>query len=785
MLNKNVTKVSNCYHCNLELPSKPIIKNGKYFCCNGCYIANKIINFKDDKYDLTLENELDNIIPSKKLEINNLRETNKESFTIKGINCSSCLPIIQKVVNREAGVISCKINPITNKLKITYDNNYFFRDNLVKNLSKLGYILEKDKNDNKYTELTENYLIKLGLCWFLSMNIMALSFARYFGEIEKHIISTSFIIKMEAILSFVVTFLLGYQLIKNSIAKLKQLSFGMDFLVSFGSIIAYIYSIYSLYKGSDDVYFDTSSMIISFVLLGKYLEALSKSKAGDSIKKLLDLNDKKVLVRKESIQLQKYVEELEINDEIIVKKGEKFYADGIVIEGNSSVDESMLTGESIPVNKVINDKVFAGTINLENYLVVKVTAVGSDTIISKIVELIEKAYLEKNDFQKLADRVSSFFIPIVLILSLLTFYIWSNYSISQAIVYSISVLVVACPCALGLATPMATFIGLDKLAQKGIILKDANLFEKLQKINTIIFDKTGTVTKGKLEVKEFIRLSDKYSDNEIFLYTKQLENLSEHHISKSICKYLNYINVQECKGINNFQIFSGSGIYGEIDNKRIYIGNKSFLIKNNFKITINIDNALTQVYIGINEELVGLFLLEDSIKENAIETIKILSKDYDIYLLSGDNENVVKYISNQLSIKNYMSNQLPEDKMKFIKKLKKENKKVIMIGDGINDAPALSEADIGISIISASDISKEVSDISMINSDIDKIPELFYFSEKILKILRINIFWAFSYNIISVPLAMSGNLKPIFAALSMTISSLLIVNNSFRIKKWL
>ncbi|GIW23008.1 MAG: copper-translocating P-type ATPase [Candidatus Sericytochromatia bacterium] len=779
-MNKIAAKETKCHHCSLNLPSKPIIKDNKFFCCNGCYIASKVINSNNNEIDLILENELNKIIKIDKSNINDLKETNVENFTIKGINCSSCVQIIEKVVNKQNGVIYCKVNPISNILKISYDNNYFFIDDLTKKLKKLGYILQKDNSDNKYFELEENYLIKLGLCWFLSMNIMALSFARYFGEIESHVLSTSFMIKMEAILSFVVTFVLGYQLIRNSLFKLKSFSFGMDFLVSFGSVTAYIYSLYSMYIGSENVYFDTSSMIISLVLLGKYLEALAKSKAGISIKRLIDTNDKKILVKKNGQEFYKYIDELQINDEIIVKKGEKFYVDGIIIEGESSVDESMLTGESIPINKKVNDKVFAGTINLENYLIVRVTEIGKETTIFKIINLIEKAYIEKNEFQKIADKVSQYFIPIVILLSLLTYSLWFNYSTSQAIIYAISVLVVACPCALGLATPMSTFIGLDKLAQKGIILKDSNLFEKLQKIDTIIFDKTGTITKGKLEVKKFINISKKYSDQDIFIFSKSLEILSEHPISKSICNYLSEIKLN--KNVKNFKNFSGLGLYGEIEDKKIYIGSKNFLLENNFKINLEFQEALTQVYIFINNDLVGVFLLEDNLKDNAKETIQILSKKYDIYLLSGDNEYVVKYIANKLDIKKYEYNQLPEDKLRFIEKLKSENRNIIMIGDGINDAPALSKADIGISIINASDISKEVSDISMINSDIDKIPYLLDFSNKVINNLKINLFWAFSYNIVSIPLAMFGLLKPIFAALSMTISSLLIVNNSLRLK---
>ena len=626
------------------------------------------------------------------------------------------------------------------------------------------------------------------MVWFITMNLMALSFAFYYGELEKSKDVLWSIIYIEFILCSITIFVLGFPFLKNAFFKLLKFQFSMETLVSFGTLTAYSYSVYRMLHGNIDVYYDTSSMIIAFVLLGKFLENASKSKASQTIKKLFELQAKTATILENQEEKTISVEELKVEDLVVVKAGEKIPADGIIIEGESYLDESMLTGESLAVEKKVDSKVYSATINQEGRFLFKVTAVGDDTALSKIIELVEQAQEEKTETQKLADRISAWFIPVVLLIALGTGLFWflSGAALNIVLLNAISVLVVACPCALGLATPMATFVAIDKAAEMGIILKNSSLLEELNTIDTIVFDKTGTLTESKMTVKEIHILDNLVAEATLFELIASVESYAEHTISKAITNHFKEKNTS-FKAVENFKISKGLGVEGTIDSFYIRIGNLSFLEKEGEIPTLTKNSEainVTTVFVSINKTLVAYIALENKIKEQAQETInKLKAKNFNIFMLTGDNHDSASHVAKELGITNYFYNQLPEAKIKVITELQKEGKKVMMVGDGINDAPALVQADIGLAIANATDISMEASDIAIINRDLDVIPKVFDLGEVTLKYLKINILWAFSYNIIGIPMAMLGLLKPIVAAALMSLSSLFIISNSLRLRR--
>ncbi|MBC7474341.1 MAG: heavy metal translocating P-type ATPase, partial [Candidatus Sericytochromatia bacterium] len=528
-------------------------------------------------------------------------------------------------------------------------------------------------------------------------------------------------------------------------------------------------------------------------LLGKFLENSSKSKASQTIKKLLNLGAKTATIIKNNQEEQIEIEDVQVNDLLVVKPGEKIPVDGIIINGNSFIDESMLTGEPVPVKKEKDQKVYSATVNQDGRFIFRATEIGDDTALAKIIELVEKAQNEKTESQKLADKISTWFIPIVFLLSALTglFWYFSGAILSVVLLNAISVLVVACPCALGLATPMATFVALDKAASLGIILKNSNIIEDLIKIDTIVIDKTGTITEGKMSVKKVFINVENYSENYILQLIGSLENYSEHPIGKAVTRYIKE-NDLSLFDVKDFNLHKGLGVQGIIEKHFLAIGNQKFLKTmgintenfENEQLEYDEDKSVTKIFFAIDNIFAGYIEVEDKIKLEAKESIRRLKeKGLNIIMLTGDHYQTAQKVANKVGIDTFVSNQLPKDKIEYIIKLQNENKKVMMIGDGINDAPSLVQANIGLAISNATDISMEAADITLIKSDLEILPKLFILGDVAVQALKTNIWWAFSYNIIAVPLAMTGYLKPIVAAIAMVLSSLLIVNNSLRLRR--
>lgn len=781
-----------CYHCSLPINSKPVINKvaneQRYFCCLGCSIANQLINSleldKDKELELLIKDKIQdkNLIQRDKLNI-----TNNVTYKIRGVTCTSCGPIVEKITSMQSGVIDSRVNLISERVKISYDKEYFSFDKLNKSLKKFGYSLV-DKNSIEDSEyLSENYLLRIGMVWFLSMNIMALSFGFYYGQLENYPDAVSWVINAEALMSTIVIFGLGFPLLKSAFLKALKGQLSMETLISFGALTSYFYSIWSMLHGRTDTYFDTASMIIAFVLVGKFLENSSKSKASQTIKKLLSLGVKSATLINQGIEESIDIENVKVNDLLVVKPGEKIPVDGIITEGNSYIDEAMLTGESIPVEKIINDKVYGSTINQDGRFIFKATEVGDDTALSKIIDLVEKAQNEKTETQKLADKLSAWFIPIVFILSALTglFWYYQGAELNTVILNTVAVLVVACPCALGLATPMTTFVSLDKAAEMGIIFKNSGLIEDLAKINTVIFDKTGTITEGKMSVSKIEIIDPDFKEDQLIYLLASLENYSEHHIAKSIVKYSGLAK-EKLAQVIDFRLTKGMGVEGIIEGKYIIAGNDRLLKERNIDLSAKkpVNGSSTKILVAINGKLTGQLYLQDKIKEGMNKSIEQLKKrGLDIYMLSGDNQETADNVAKETGIEKVFANQLPQDKIDFIVELQTLGKSVMMIGDGINDAPALVQAQIGLSISNATDISTEASDISFIKNDVDILPKLFTLGDISNKTLKMNLWWAFLYNFVTIPLAMTGLLKPIAAAAAMAISSLIIVNNSLRLRR--
>ena len=585
---------------------------------------------------------------------------------------------------------------------------------------------------------------------------------------------------------------------------------GMDTLIGIGTLAAYIYSFavtafeghLSKYIDTQHTYYDVTIVVITFIVLGKYLETRSKIKTGDAIEKLLNLQAKTALVKREGREIEVSVNDVVKGDLIIVKPGAKIPVDGIVTEGSSFIDESMITGEPMPVQKKLNDKVSAGTLNTSGSLVFNATKIGSETFLAQIIKMVKDAQGSKAPIQALADKISAVFVPIVLVISVVSLALWlifgtSSLGFSQALSYGllsfVGVLVIACPCALGLATPTAIIVGVGKGAKEGILIKDAATLEKLHKVNTVVVDKTGTITKGKPTVVNIKAVSD-IKEDEMLSILSSLEKRSEHPIASAVIGYTDSkkINLKEVK---DFKAIEGKGISGSIDDIEYFAGSPKFISEINSSYDETEINELTSqgktpVVLAVKEKVLGYVMVADEIKDNAVNAIKELHElGVKVVMLTGDNEKASKFIASQVNIDEVIAQVLPQEKLSKIKSLQSEERIVAMAGDGVNDAPALAQADVGIAMGTGTDAAIESAGITLLNGDISKISKAIKLSKITMLGIRQNLFWAFIYNIVGIPLAaglfyplFGIMLNPVFAGVAMALSSVSVVMNSLRIK---
>ncbi|MBF0716192.1 heavy metal translocating P-type ATPase [Gemelliphila palaticanis] len=736
-------------------------------------------------------------------------ETRK--FLVEGVMCSSCVQSLEKGLTKNKSIKSVAYNLANDRMLLTYDEKNISIEEIENEVSKLGYsavlytpdIKKDEKNivEDKKSKKQRKFFYSL----ILSLPVVLISMISMFGiEIPIFNKENPFMyVSLQLILTTLVIYI-NVDTFNSGIKFLIKKSPNMDSLVVLGTLSAYFYSIYISYLSIyidinhlHHLYFESVVVIITLINLGKYLEYIAKRKTSTSVQKLINLSPKEanLLVGEEEFLVD--IEDLQIGDIILVKPGERIALDGDIIEGLSFVDESMLTGESIPVEKKIGDTVTGATINKSGYLKVKITKTGEDTTFSKIITLVENAQISKAKISRIADKISSIFVPVIISLAVLSSLFWyfiigKDFSFSLTI--AISILVIACPCALGLATPTAIMVGLGTAAEKGILIKNGDVLEEFSKINTIVFDKTGTLTKGEAEVYEII--SKTYNENDLLKIAASFEKYSDHPLAKAITKKSSERNQKLIK-LDNYNNIEGKGIEGTIRDEYYLIGSYNLFKEkdintNEYEEQIKKIQQLgcSIVLISKENKIIGLIGVKDNLREESKNLIKLLKeKGIEVVLLTGDNKIVAKSIGEELGITEIISEVLPSEKSEVIDRLKRQNKKVVMVGDGINDSPALAASNIGISMGSASDVAIETADIVLLKNNLLEIINARIISEKTIKNIKVNLFWAFIYNIIGVPVAMGvwyyfgGELlNPMLAALAMSFSSISVILNSLRIK---
>lgn len=706
----------------------------------------------------------------------------KVKFDITGMSCSACSSHIEKKVNSIEGV-SCAVNLLQNSMVAQFDEIRVSQDDIIYAVESIGYGAKVHTNNNIDKKSLNVKLIKLITSVIMMIVLMIVAMGHMFSI---HIdANTSAIIQI--ILTTIIV-ALNFKYFTNGFKGLIKLSPNMDTLIALGSTASIVYSLVAVFTLDNfihNLYFESAGMILTFVSVGKYFESRSKSKTTEAISKLMELAPDTALVRRDGKEVLISTDEVEIDDIVIIKSGDAVSVDGVIIEGNGYTDESALTGESMPVSKRCDDKVYCGTILQSGYIEVRTEKVKADTTLSKIIALVEDAASSKAPIAKIADTVSKFFVPAIILLSILTTIIWNfaQNDFSVALSFGIAVMVISCPCALGLATPTAIMVATGVAANNSILIKSSQALEILSKAKNIVFDKTGTITQGKPHVKD-IRVFNNISKNEVIKIAASIEKLSQHPLSYAI--------IEEYKGedyyqVTDFENITSKGICGTINNKRYKIGNKEFANPDN--IADDTDDGLTKIYVSDDNNLLAIFYITDKIKDSSKFAIEKLNElNINTYMLTGDNESSAQYVKSQTGITHVYSRLMPDDKERIVKELK-ESGTTIMVGDGINDSPALVSADVGIAIGAGTDIAIDSADVILTRSDLLDVLTAVQLSKATLRNIKENLFWAFIYNIIFIPIAagvlypaLSIRLEPMYGTIAMSLSSICVVTNALRLK---
>jgi len=708
----------------------------------------------------------------------------KKEFDISGMHCISCADSIEKEVVKLDGVSSAKVDFTNEKLKV--EGNTISEKEIEKIISDLGYSVGEKDEKTEIKKMKKSTFISLGIAFFL----MGLMIFRHFFDpgINRYVQLT-----FEAILAFFPVYFFGKETHLSAFKSIKKGYANMDVLISIGDNAAYLFGLAAFFNPELPAFFAVASFIMAFHLLGRYLESKAKGKTSEALKSLLELEAKTANVLVDGEEKQVRVDELKKGDVMIVRPGEKIPTDGEVLEGKTSIDESMATGESVPVTKKEGDEVIGATINIEGVLKVKATKVGKETFLSQVIELVKEAQGSEVPIQNLADKVTSYFVPVVLSLSLITFLVWWFIvgELLLGIFAAMTVLVIACPCALGLATPTALTVAVGNGAKRGILFRKGAAIETISKVDTIVFDKTGTITEGAPSVTDVYPF--KGDEKEVLKIAASLEKGSEHPLGKAILKKAKEEDI-DMKEVSDFKALFGEGVVGKLQEEKMVVGRRSLLEKNNFKLSEDLLSrkkelefeGKTVVIVG-SENSVGLIALADTIKSTSRKAIKDLhKKGYDLAMLTGDNEKTAKALAEDLGIERVIAEVYPDEKTEAIEDLQNNGKSVAMVGDGINDAPALTKANVSIAIGTGTDIAIESGDITLIKGELEKLIEAIDLSEKTFKIIKQNLFWAYLYNSLALPVAAFGILAtpigPAIAAGAMTVSSLSVVSNSLRLK---
>jgi len=727
-------------------------------------------------------------------------------LSIDGMTCSACSNGLEKYLNKQNGIFNSSVNLVMANATITYDEKILNQEKIEKYIKQAGFkslgVFKKintKKNSKKEKIQFIIFTILAIILMYIAMgHMVGLPIINFLSPHNNPINYTM------CLLILAIAFLIyGYNILKNGYKNLINKIPNMDTLVAIGVISSFAYSLYGvfmIFKGNlhyvMNLYFESSAIIIYFVKLGRYIDKISKDKTKEAIQKLVEITPNQAIIEVNGVQKQVTLDEIKKGDIVISKAGDKIAVDGEIIEGNAHLDESFITGESKPVAKSIGEKVIAGSLNYDGFIKYKAERIGKESTISEIVKLVIEASNTKAPIAKIADKISGYFVPTVIVIAIITFvsYLFLGYDIKTALSTFITVLVIACPCSLGLATPLAIVISEGLCAGNGILVKKSEILENASKINTIVFDKTGTLTYGKLKISKIYNYSN-IPQNQLIKMVGSIEEKSTHPIGKAFMDYM-VENKIEKLNVENMQNIAGYGIIGTINNEKIILGNRKiiekFSIENNH-LKDEKDLALggnSIVYIANENKILALIGVNDVVRENAKDVIKELKK-YNVktIMLTGDNKQTAEKIGKELEITEVISNVLPSQKSDTIKSLKENGNKVMMCGDGINDSPAITNADIGVSVKSGTDIAMDSSDVILTKNDLYSILKLIKISEKTVKNIKQNLFWAFFYNCLMIPVAIGFfkplgiSINPMIASLAMVFSSLTVILNALRLKK--
>jgi Cu+-exporting ATPase len=726
----------------------------------------------------------------------------KKEFDITGMTCAACANRIEKGLNKLQGVNNATVNLALERATVEYNPSIVGTQEIIKRVESLGYgAISKEEKEEKVDYREEN--IKKQQAKFICSAI--LSFPLLWAMVS-HFSFTSFIylpdILMNPWVQFAlatpVQFIIGKQFYVGAYKALRNKSANMDVLVALGTSAAYFYSLYETIKSVVDdthmveLYFETSSILITLILLGKLFEAKAKGRSSEAIKKLMGLQAKTAMVVRDGVEKAVPLEEVIEGDMVYIKPGEKVPVDGEIIEGQSSIDESMLTGESVPVDKTVGDYVIGATINKNGFLKVKATKVGRDSVLAQIIKVVEEAQGSKAPIQRLADQISGIFVPIVVGIAVITFLVWfiwiSPGEFATALEKLIAVLVIACPCALGLATPTSIMAGSGRAAEYGILFKGGEHLERTHKIDTVILDKTGTVTKGIPELTDVI--VHESIKNEFLSLVASAENKSEHPLAQAIVEGVKEMNIPLTE-VQEFEAIPGYGVKATVENKKILIGTRKLMLNENIDISEAIStmeslesNGKTAMLVSFDGSYIGIIAVADAIKDTSKGAVRRLKDlNINVIMITGDNSRTAESIAKQVGIDHVIAEVLPEGKASEVKKLQEEGKKVAMVGDGINDAPALAVADIGMALGTGTDVAMEAADITLIKGDLNTIADAIFMSKKTIRNIKQNLFWALAYNCVGIPIAAIGLLAPWLAGAAMAFSSVSVVLNSLRLQR--